>query len=266
MTQIDTSADICPRCGNDMSYWCGCTTSERLDAQVDALLAERDALRAEVERLKGRGLWGQYSPSYGPFIEKAKADWKESRKWVFDSSHDVSEVLPDGTRRKVGTFHHASDAEEAEMAVNGVRSGRLVESLKAQPMAVTVRPLEWRERIQKEKPLRFMTNSTCGKYSITEWIDGSGRVMCFDTPFVKPERIDAPDSAGGVEPLKDAAQADYEARILSAITARTEDEVRNEAIEAAARALEAAILKGVFVGKLPDHIRALARPTKGETK
>lgn len=85
---------------------------------VDEVLAELDAMK---------GMWGQYSMDYGPFIEHAQKNWAENRKWVFDSSHDVSTLSPDGTRRKVGTFQHASDAEEAELAVNGVRSGRLVD-------------------------------------------------------------------------------------------------------------------------------------------
>ena len=80
-----------------------------------------------------------------------------------------------------------------------------------------VKPLVWGERIQKMKPIYFITNSTCGKYQVKEWIDGSGRVICFDTPFGKPARIEAPRSAGGPEPLKAAAQDHHAAQIMTAL-------------------------------------------------
>jgi hypothetical protein len=90
---------------------------------------------------------------------------------------------------------------------------------------VKVKPLEWRDRVQKDRPIRFITESKCGRYQITEWLDGSGNVLCFSTPFGKPERLNsAPHSAGGPEPLKAAAQADHEARTLAA----TEQEIGHE--------------------------------------
>lgn len=93
------------------------------------------------------------------------------------------------------------------------------------PVAV-VKPLEWGDRIQKDRPLRFMVNSLCGRYSITEWLDNSGNVLCFATPFGNPTRIDAPTWAVGIDVLKAAAQAHHERRILSAITIRSEAEIR----------------------------------------
>jgi len=126
--------------------------------------------------------------------------------------------------------------------VNGIREASdAIEALQAE-QCVEVTALEWGKRIQKERPIRFITNSTCGRYQVTEWLDGSGYVVCFMGRFGRHERIEAPTSAGGSEPLKAAAQADYEQRILSTITTRPASEVRAEAhaaaVEAAARWLE----------------------------
>ncbi len=79
-----------------------------------------------------------------------------------------------------------------------------------------VKPLEWDDRVKKEYPIRFITNSTCGRYQITEWIDGSGNLIHFMGKFGKNQRVnDAPTTSGGSGRLKAAAQADYEARILA---------------------------------------------------
>ena len=100
---------------------------------------------------------------------------------------------------------------------------------------VRVKALEWLDRNNKERPVRFITNSKCGFYQITEWLDGSGHVMCFLTPFARPQRVwDAPTCAGGAGPLKAAAQADYEARILSALEPAPDHAEWNAAIDAAA--------------------------------
>ena len=69
-------------------------------------MSERDA----PERTPGR--WCQF---HGNYCEEAKGT--DYRQW--DTSHDVSAILPDGTRYKVAHFRHARDAAFVEQLVNG---------------------------------------------------------------------------------------------------------------------------------------------------
>ena len=89
-----------------------------------------------------RPIWGQFSWYDGPFQKQAKEALKRDRQayWsLHDTSHQMSEVMPDGSVRRVGEFTHASDASLAETAVNGVRSGELVKKTK-------VKELVWETR------------------------------------------------------------------------------------------------------------------------
>lgn len=67
--------------------------------------------------------WCQFNPIYN---DLAKALWKRTRKWDFDTSHDISDVDAEGNRIKVATFKHADDAGMVEQLVNAFREGRLM--------------------------------------------------------------------------------------------------------------------------------------------
>ena len=67
--------------------------------------------------------WCQFDPSYNAH---AKDLWKRTRKWDFDSSHEISDVDEDGVRRKIATFRHADDAGLVEKLVNAFRDGKLM--------------------------------------------------------------------------------------------------------------------------------------------
>lgn len=67
--------------------------------------------------------WCQYSPSYN---EHAKELWKRTRKWDFDSSHEISDVDTDGNRIKIATFKHADDAALVEKLVNAFKEGKII--------------------------------------------------------------------------------------------------------------------------------------------
>ena len=86
---------------------------------------------------------------------------------------------------------------------------------------VGVKPLVW------DAPIRYAAKrehmSTCRTYKVVEWLDDSGHVLWFGQAG-EPIRIDAPDAAVGANALKAAAQADYEARILSAFAPVPADE------------------------------------------
>lgn len=166
-----------------VEYW----GSEEAADEIERLQTELDAMK---------GMWGQYSPNHGPFIEHAQKEWAENRKWVFDSSHDVSMLLSDGTRRKVGTFQHASDAEEAELAVNGVRSGRLVDSATLAEREAKVRADTLREALVATKRMQEVISEllvlvdelmapTEGEFSMhvggqtPDWFVEAARLSCY---------------------------------------------------------------------------------------
>ena len=65
------------------------------------------------------GRWVQFHPSFCP-----EARGTPFNQW--DTSHDTSAVLPDGTRYKVSTHKHADDAAFAEALVNAYRNGNLI--------------------------------------------------------------------------------------------------------------------------------------------
>lgn len=52
--------------------------------------------------------------------------WKRTRKWDFDSSHEISDVDTDGNRIKIATFKHADDAALVEELVNAFKEGKLL--------------------------------------------------------------------------------------------------------------------------------------------
>ena len=81
---------------------------------------------------------------------------------------------------------------------------------------IKVKQLEWRDKKQRNDPIRFEVMSKCGLYKITEWFDASGNVLFFGV-LSSPIRIDAPTVACGIDDLKAAAQADYERRVLEAL-------------------------------------------------
>lgn len=67
--------------------------------------------------------WCQYSPAYNAH---AAAEWKRTRKWDFDSSHEISDVDADGVRRRIANFRHSDDAALVEKLVNAFHEGRLM--------------------------------------------------------------------------------------------------------------------------------------------
>ena len=72
-------------------------------------------------------VWCQFNPSYN---ELAMELWRRTRKWDFDTSHDISNVETDGTRTKIATFKHADDAALVEQLVNAFKEGKLMISEK----------------------------------------------------------------------------------------------------------------------------------------
>lgn len=67
--------------------------------------------------------WVQYNPEY---CDAAEEQWQRTKKWDFDSSHEISEIDAEGTRRRVATFRHADDAALVESLVNALRDGKLM--------------------------------------------------------------------------------------------------------------------------------------------
>lgn len=67
--------------------------------------------------------WCQFSPQYN---EHAQALWERTRKWDFDTSHEISDVDTEGNRRRIATFNHADDAALVEQLVNAFRDGKLM--------------------------------------------------------------------------------------------------------------------------------------------
>lgn len=80
-----------------------------------------------------------------------------------------------------------------------------------------VKPLEWDVPIRKTKTVKRLTNSKCGRYQITEHLDGSGHVIFFGGKFGAHVDIGAPRTAGGIEPLKAAAQEHHRNYVLSEV-------------------------------------------------
>lgn len=67
--------------------------------------------------------WCQYHPSYN---EHAAELWQRSKRWGFDTSHEISDVDGAGHRIRVACFKHADDAALVEQLVNAFREGRLM--------------------------------------------------------------------------------------------------------------------------------------------
>lgn len=66
--------------------------------------------------------WVQFSPRYNGHDQ---ALWERTKKWDFDSSHDISDVGNDGVRRKIAKFRHAEDAALVEKLVNAFQRGEI---------------------------------------------------------------------------------------------------------------------------------------------
>jgi hypothetical protein len=66
-----------------------------------------------------RGRWCQF---HGLYCEEAKS--VHHTQW--DSSHDVSAILKDGSRYHIATFRHAADAAFVEQLINDYQAGLLV--------------------------------------------------------------------------------------------------------------------------------------------
>jgi hypothetical protein len=92
---------------------------------TDTTLKERlDALSEKATP----GQWGQFSPTAGPFQELAQAARKAGNLEIWDSSHDVSALLPAPVSKpyRIARFKHADVAAFVETLVNAYRSGNLV--------------------------------------------------------------------------------------------------------------------------------------------
>lgn len=165
-------------------------------------------------------------------------------KLVTQEHADIMKALSD-LRASVDTYvkalaglsqQHIAEWNRAEAALAEV------ERLKAQPIAVTVKPLKWN-----------LVNTHSGE----QW-------SCREVEY----RIPANWAPKFVDKEKDKHQKAHEAKVMELIAARTEDEVRQEAIGAAAKVY----LNGSgpdtwdFFDTAHGAILALANPTKGEAK
>lgn len=127
-----------------------------------------------------------------------------------------------------------------------------LDRLKAQ--AVTVKPLEWEDYPADDGPVLSKAVALYGTYFIVDDTDDfSGlylQLISHDSAkWWQHVRSTCDTLLEGIHdenlgPIKAAAQADYEARILSAISTRSEDEVWNEAIEAAAKLTRRMVVDG----------------------
>lgn len=118
---------------------------------------------------------------------------------------------------------------------------------------VTVKPLEWVDYPYNGEPVLSMAVCSFGTYFICDDTDDfTGLHLEFITHknatwygTVKAEVVCLLDHQHVDEhtPLQAVAQADYERRILSAITARTEADARREALEEALNAIAEAAPK-----------------------
>lgn len=96
--------------------------------------------------------------------------------------------------------------------------------------AVAVKPLEWEDHPLNGEPVLSSAETQLGTYFICDDVDDfSGAYLDFvthkdakwwESVSAKSEQIACHHHDDNIEPLKAAAQADYERRILSAITAR----------------------------------------------
>jgi hypothetical protein len=73
------------------------------------------------------GLWGQYHGSNGPWQDQAK----ETNRYEWDSSHDMSAMTPHAGRYRIGQFRRADTAAFVEALVNAYRAGELIPASEA---------------------------------------------------------------------------------------------------------------------------------------
>lgn len=83
---------------------------------------------AVLNEAASEGVWGQFSPLYGPWKERAKAVMRGPARdfSMLDSSHNIS-AMTDGMSKpyRIATFRHADDAALAEALVNAYRAGKI---------------------------------------------------------------------------------------------------------------------------------------------
>ena len=72
------------------------------------------------------GVWGQFSPTNGPWMSEAIANYQGGGEFAWDTSHDMSAVI-DGKPKRLSEWRHAADAAFAEALVNAYRNGDLIE-------------------------------------------------------------------------------------------------------------------------------------------
>ena len=76
----------------------------------------------ELDQWATSGVWGQYSPSHGPWKDHANENSDRSK---YDTSHHISAMVKEAPY-KIAEFHHANDAAFAEALVNAYRAEQLV--------------------------------------------------------------------------------------------------------------------------------------------
>ena len=173
-----------------------------------------DRLRAATEGAT-EGRWVQFHPRYCPEAKGTPfSDW--------DSSHDMSAIrADDGTRYKLATFRHASDAffaQEARRLLPAMRDALRA----AVAPAVRVKPLVWLEH-----PNSLSTIDECAvadapfshRYQVQRdpWGPGYMAFLYARLPIVDSTLWWESKGHATIEAAKAAALADRDARILSAL-------------------------------------------------
>ena len=125
---------------------------------------------------------------------------------------------------------------------------RAAAMLRAMKGRVRVKPLEWHGFSSA-----FIAYTIIGDYHVSRCGENWHWYFEEQDPYLEGT------IAASEETATAAVQADYEARILAALEPAPDHSDWNAAIEAAARAQEAAYRKGIFGEKHSDHIRTLKK-------